>query len=252
MIKRYAALYLCLVKNRRARLALGAFLVFACASSLSAAVPAVTIETPFGGFVNTPVIAVSGRVAASGEKFATLVYNGIAQRVSLAENGNFSTKIVVSYGDNLIEVRARNRDGVGIGRVSFFANVPRTSMKLVLVWDTDKTDMDLWVIGPDGEKVFYGNKTGKAGGQLDIDVTDGYGPETFTHPAPQAGTWQIQVQNFSPNDAPLTAMRLDLILFEGTDREERRSWDVVSNHRGEVVNIASFVIDGEGKLAPGR
>jgi uncharacterized protein YfaP (DUF2135 family) len=236
--------------QKRLRIALcAALFVFALAPAVRAAVPAVSIESPFGGFVNTPIITVSGRVANAGEKFATLVYNGIAQRVAIAENGNFSTKIVVSYGDTLIEVRARNRDGVGIGRVSFFANVPKISMKLVLVWDTDQTDMDLWVTGPDGEKVFYGNKTGKAGGQLDIDVTNGYGPETFTHAAPQAGTWQIQVQNFSPREMPLTAMRLDMILFEGTDREERRTWNIVSNHAGEVVNAASFVIDGEGKLA---
>jgi uncharacterized protein YfaP (DUF2135 family) len=222
-------------------------LVFA--ASLRAAVPEIYIESPYGGFVNTPVITVSGRVVNAGEKFATLVYNGIAQRVAIAQNGNFSTKIVVSYGDTLIEVRANNRDGAGVARATFFADVPKVSMKVVLTWDTDGTDMDLWVTGPDGEKVFYGNKTGKAGGQLDIDVTNGYGPETFTHAAPQAGTWQIQVQNFSPREAPITVMRVDLILFEGTDREERRVWDFISNHAGEVVNVGSFVIDGEGKLA---
>jgi len=227
----------------------GAFL-FALAGPLRAA-PQVVIESPHGGFINTPIVTVSGRVTGAGESFATLVYNGIAQRVAIAENGNFSTKIVVSYGDTLIEVRARNRDGVGIGRVSFFANVAKTAMKLVLVWDTNQTDMDLWVTGPDGEKVYYGNKTGKAGGQLDIDVTDGYGPETFTHAAPQAGTWQIQVQNYSPREAPVTTMRVHLILFEGTDSEERRTWDITSYRAGDVVNVGAIIIDGEGRLASG-
>ena len=216
--------------------------------SPQAGVPQVIIDTPYGGFVHTPVITVSGRVLGAGEDFATLVYNGIAQRVAIAQNGNFSTKLVVSYGDTLIEVRARNRNGVGVGRTSFFASVPKISMKVVLVWDSNRTDMDLWVTGPDGEKVFYGNRTGKAGGQLDIDITDGYGPETFTHASPQAGTWQIQVQNFSPGNVPITTMRVDLILFEGTDREERRTWNITSYHAGDVVNVGSFVLDGAGRL----
>ena len=220
-------------------------------ASLQAAPPQVRIESPNGGFVNSPIVTVSGRVTGAGEAFATLVYNGIAQRVAIAPNGNFSTKLVVSYGDTLIEVRARNNDGVGLARVSFFANVAKVAMKVVLVWDSDKTDMDLWVTGPDDEKVYYGNRTGKAGGQLDIDVTDGYGPETFTHAAPQAGTWQIQVQNFNPGPAPITTMRAYLVLFEGTDLEERYTWDIVSYRSGEVVNVGSFVIDGEGRLASG-
>jgi uncharacterized protein YfaP (DUF2135 family) len=226
-------------------------LVLLLSAPLRAALPRVIIVSPNGGFVTSPIVTVSGRVVGAGDNFATLVYNGIAQRVAIAANGNFSAKLVVSYGDTLIEVRARNAAGVGIGRVSFFANVPKTAMKVVLVWDSDKTDMDLWVTGPDGEKVFYGNKTGSAGGQLDIDVTDGYGPETFTHAAPQAGTWQIQVQNFSPRDAPVTTMRVHLVLFEGTDREERHTWDVISFRAGEVINVGSFVLDGEGRLASG-
>ncbi len=47
--------------------------------------------------------------------------------------------------------------------------------------------MDLWVTGPDGEKVFYSNQRGKAGGTLDVDVTDGYGPETYTQARLQPG-----------------------------------------------------------------
>jgi uncharacterized protein YfaP (DUF2135 family) len=223
--------------------------VFLFNGALFSAPPEIIIESPFGGFVHSPIVTISGRVQNAGDRFATLIYNGIAQRVAIAGNGNFSTKVVVSYGDTLIEVQARNADGMGRARVSFFANVAKISMKVVLVWDTDQTDMDLWVTGPDGEKVFYGNKTGQAGGQLDIDVTSGYGPETFTHAAPQAGTWQIQVHNFSPREAPLTNMRIDLILFEGTDREERRTWNITSLRAGEVMNVGSFVIDGGGRLA---
>ena len=218
-------------------------------SALSEAAPEVIIETPFGGFVHFPVVTVSGRVQNAGENFATLIYNGIPQRVAIAQNGHFSAKLVVSYGDTLIEVQARNRNGMGRARVSFFANVPRIGMKVVLTWDTDRMYMDLWVTGPDGERIFYANPTGKGGGQLDVGIPFGFGPEVFTHPAPQAGTWQIQVHNYGSRNAPITNMRIDLILFEGTDREERRTWNIASFRAGEVINVASFVIDEGGRLA---
>ncbi len=221
---------------------------FLMTTSLAAAVPTVVIESPRGGYTSEPIVTISGTVKNASDKFATLVYNGISQRVAVNENGSFSAKMVLSHGDALVEVQARNGDGIGRDRVSFYANVDRVAMKIVLVWDSNGTDMDLWITGPDGEKVFYANKTGKAGGQLDIDITTGYGPETFTCKTPQAGTWQVQVQNYSPGNAPLTTMRVDMILFEGTDREERRTWNITSFRQSEVVNVGSFVIGGDGRL----
>lgn len=225
-----------------------ALALLALTSPLVAAVPKVVIESPRGGYISEPIVTITGTVKGASESFATLVYNGVSQRVAVSENGSFATKMVLSHGDALIEVQAKNRDGIGRDRVSFYANVEKVAMKIVLVWDSNGTDMDLWVLGPDGEKIFYANKTGKAGGQLDIDVTTGYGPETFTCKTPQAGTWQIQVQNYSPGNAPLTTMRVDLILFEGTDREERRSWNITSFRQSEVVNVTSFIIGGDGRL----
>ena len=232
----------------KTRIVLSALLALVLTAPLVAAVPEVVIESPRGGYISAPIVTISGTVKNASDKFATLVYNGVSQRVAVSENGSFSAKMVLSHGDALVEVQARNSDGIGRDRVSFYANVEKVAMKVVLVWDSNGTDMDLWVTGPDGEKVFYANKTGKAGGQLDIDVTTGYGPETFTCKTPQAGTWQIQIQNFSPGNAPLTMMRVDLILFEGTDREERRSWNITSFRRSEVINVGSFVIGGDGRL----
>ena len=226
----------------KTRIVLSALLALVLTAPLVAAVPEVVIESPRGGYISEPIVTISGTVKNASDKFATLVYNGVSQRVAVSENGSFSAKMVLSHGDALVEVQARNSDGIGRDRVSFYANVEKVAMKVVLVWDSNGTDMDLWVTGPDGEKVFYANKTGKAGGQLDIDVTTGYGPETFTCKTPQAGTWQIQIQNFTPGKSPVTRMRVDLILFEGTDRELRRSYSVVAFRESEVISVVSFAI----------
>ena len=206
---------------------------------VAAAAPVVTIERPGNGYVTRRLIEIKGTVSGMKQDWAVLVYNGISRRIGI-QGGRFSTKLVLSRGDNLIEVIAREGKAVGRARASFYANVPKCDLKIVLTWDTDKTDMDLWVWDPGGEKVFYSHKTSKVGGQLDIDVTTGYGPETFTLQDAVAGNYQIQIQNYSPGQSPVTRMRVDLILFEGTDRELRRSFPVVSFRQSEVINVVSF------------
>ena len=52
-------------------------------------------------------------------------------------------------------------------------------LRIVVSWDTDMTDLDLHVIQPDKEKVYYGNKISKAGGRMSNDFTRGLGPETY-------------------------------------------------------------------------
>lgn len=209
----------------------------------------VRIESPGEGYVTRRLIEIKGTVTGSTNDWAVMVYNGISSRIGV-QNGRFSTKLVLSRGDNLIEVIASDGTDTARDRVSFYANVPKCDIKIVLTWETDKTDMDLWVTDPGGEKVFYAHKSSKVGGQLDIDVTTGYGPETFTLKDAVAGNYQIQVQNYSPGKSPVTRMRVDLVLFEGTDREQRKSFSVVAFRTSEVVNVVSFAITPDMEYRP--
>jgi len=47
-----------------------------------------------------------------------------------------------------------------------------------LTWDQPTSDLDLHVVEPNGAHVYYGNKSGDDG-FLDVDDTDGYGPEHY-------------------------------------------------------------------------
>src|SRR5258705_13975545 len=66
-----------------------------------------------------------------------------------------------------------------------------------LTWDTDRTDVDLWVTTPSGEKVFYSHRGGKGGEALYDDVTSGYGPESFTAKDAASGDYLVQVNYFA-------------------------------------------------------
>ena len=52
-------------------------------------------------------------------------------------------------------------------------------VRIVLTWDADLTDVDLWVTEPSGEKCFYDHNRTTIGGMLCRDFTQGYGPEEY-------------------------------------------------------------------------
>lgn len=54
------------------------------------------------------------------------------------------------------------------------------SLRIVLVWETDASDVDLHVADRQGSHAYYGQPTLPSGGELSADVTNGYGPEAFT------------------------------------------------------------------------
>ena len=96
-------------------------------------------------------------------------------------------------------------------------------IKVYLSWDTDRSDVDLWVINPAGEKIFYSHRNGRFGGALFHDVTTGYGPESFTAREAHPGTWLVQVNYFSTNRRRFTEARGEVVvvLHEGTAKEQR-------------------------------
>jgi len=50
--------------------------------------------------------------------------------------------------------------------------------QFTLLWDT-KVDMDLHVIEPGGKEIFWNDRKGNKGGELDVDNVEGFGPENI-------------------------------------------------------------------------
>jgi hypothetical protein len=57
---------------------------------------------------------------------------------------------------------------------------PSGQRTIRLDWNTNQTDIDLHIWDPSGNEAWYSNYSGIPNGQLSQDITDGYGPETFT------------------------------------------------------------------------
>src|SRR5580658_5791848 len=82
---------------------------------------------------------------------------------------------------------------------SMTSSQPQSDLRVTISWNTDATDVDLWVIEPDGTKCVYKNTRTKNGGQLSQDQTQGYGPERYQTVKALTGEYQIKVHYFSAN-----------------------------------------------------
>ena len=203
--------------------------------------PQVVLTSPVGGWSSERIVTVAGTIADTSLTRATLVVNGAPKGLTVS-GGSFSTPVVLGPGMNTLQVVARNTQGVGTAAVSLFNQVPPKDMTVVLTWDTDGTDVDLHVVDPTGTETYYGNRNNDIGANLDQDVTSGYGPETFTLANAIDGTYEVRAKYYSDNGKPQTFVRVDVILYEGTDREERLTFRGVLEKTDEVVHIASFTL----------
>lgn len=116
-------------------------------------------------------------------------------------------------------------------------------IKVYLTWDTNRSDVDLWVTNPAGERVFYSHKRGRFGGALFGDVTDGYGPESFTAARAARGTYLIQVNYFGTARSGLKEARgeVAVVLHEGSARERRVVLPYRLYQPGQTVTVARVI-----------
>ncbi|UHH10751.1 DUF2135 domain-containing protein [Luteimonas fraxinea] len=94
-------------------------------------------------------------------------------------------------------------------------NLP-LDLRAVLSWDSDDSDMDLWVTDPDGEKAYYGNRLTRQGARMSPDFTRGYGPEEFALRDAKPGIYRVEANFFGQHQQLVTgATTLQLWLSTG-------------------------------------
>jgi hypothetical protein len=126
-------------------------------------------------------------------------------------------------------------------------------IKVYLTWDTDRSDVDLWVTNPAGEKVFYSHAQGQFGEALYHDVTTGYGPESFTAPHAHAGEYQVQVNYYGVGRSNFSEARGEVVvvLDEGKPSEQRHVLPYRLFDAGQTVTVATIKVGADGKAMKG-
>lgn len=129
-------------------------------------------------------------------------------------------------------------------------NLP-LDVRVVLSWDADNTDIDLWVTDPNGEKTFYGSPLSYQGGRLSRDFTGGYGPEEFSLKNAKPGKYRVQAQFYGHNQqivAPATTLQLELFTNYGRPMQQSLAITLRLTGQKEVVDVGEFEVDAQGQI----
>jgi len=118
-------------------------------------------------------------------------------------------------------------------------------LRVVLSWDSDNSDMDLWVTDPNGERAYYGNRLTYQGGQMSQDFTGGYGPEQFSLRDAKPGTYRIEANYFGSREQLVTgATTLMLRLSTKWGSRDQRDQQVTLRlkDQAETVLVGEFEV----------
>lgn len=121
-------------------------------------------------------------------------------------------------------------------------NLP-LDLRVALSWDSDNSDMDLWVTDPDGEKCYYAHTLTRQGGLISDDFTGGYGPEEFVLRNARPGRYKVEAHYFGDRQQIVTgATTLTLSLSTGWGTKAQRDQRVTLRLDGkdDTVFVGEF------------
>jgi tetratricopeptide (TPR) repeat protein len=122
--------------------------------------------------------------------------------------------------DRVAQLRQRNDDGHA-------PDFRQIDYQLTTHWNSDSTDIDLWVVEPNGERCYYSHRQTSLGGKLFWDITDGLGPELYHARKAAKGQYHVVVHYYGNNSSRYvvpTALLLvsDRGVFGPEDAYQRR------------------------------
>ncbi len=173
--------------------------------------------------------------------------------VTGAWDGRFPDIDLIALGELNAVVASAARDGTPLDTSGIDRRLLRNltlDLRVVLAWDADATDVDLHVIDPNGEEVFYGHVQSYQGGRISRDATGGYGPEEFALRVAKPGRYRIEANFYGHRQQVLTTSTgLMLWLSSGfgtADQHDQRTTLRLKSQSGQRVVVGEFEVKGAG------
>jgi hypothetical protein len=121
---------------------------------------------------------------------------------------------------------AKEKDRIDDSRIpkKLLANMP-VDIRVVLNWNMNNTDIDLWVTDPDNEKCYYSHRNTAMGGRISHDFTRGLGPEQFLLKKAVKGKYKVEVNYYGDTQVKLagaTTIMVEVYTGYGTPGQTRR------------------------------
>lgn len=113
-------------------------------------------------------------------------------------------------------------------------------IRVVIDWNHNDTDIDLWVIDPNNEKCYYKHKKTKIGGLLSNDMTAGFGPEQFTLKKAIQGNYKIKAKYYSDSQQKIsgpTFLKVSIFKNYGRTNEEKTIKLVRLTEKNDVIDL---------------
>lgn len=152
--------------------------------------------------------------------YKSLLYQEFTDEISMRDNG--IEEILIMEINNILK-QNKNVDGSKIDN-RLKADLP-VDIRVVINWNKDNTDIDLWVTDPKGEDCSYQHKSTAIGGRLSNDFTQGFGPEQFLLKKAVKGKYKIKTNFFGERQNILsgpTTVMAEVYLYYSDGRQERK------------------------------
>jgi hypothetical protein len=133
--------------------------------------------------------------------------------------GTISQDISLTGGYAVVQLDTNDAlDGVGESYTISFCErdaAPAQELLTILTWDVDNSDVDTHIYNnTEGTEVAYYSMS-QSWGDLDIDDTDGFGPETFTTTPGTAGNlYQIKAHYYSDHGSGPTTATMRVVYYD--------------------------------------
>jgi hypothetical protein len=184
-------------------------------------------------------------LAFAADRQYQLAIDTLYEVVAKPWHGRFPDVEIITLAE-LNAVIATSGAKLDVSRIDarLIRNLP-LDLRVVLTWDADNTDIDLWVTDPNGEKAFYGHQLTYQGGRMSLDFTGGYGPEEFSLKRAKPGKYKVEAQYFGDRRQAVTGpttLQVKLATRFGTAEQKEQSITLRLKGRQETVYVGEFEV----------
>ncbi|WP_312556513.1 VIT domain-containing protein [Empedobacter brevis] len=164
--------------------------------------------------------------------------------VEIANRDRDITEIIVPEINNIVSLYRKDLNLAGINK-DIIVDIP-VDIRVVMNWNKDMTDIDLWVTDPNGEKCFYGHRTTAIGGRMSEDVTQGFGPEQFMLKKAIKGKYKIETNFFAERQMSIsgpTTISAEIYLMYSSGKQVKKMITFQNNNPdrgGEGILVGEF------------
>ncbi|MFB9079099.1 VIT domain-containing protein [Flavobacterium procerum] len=172
--------------------------------------------------------------------YKSMLYQEYTDEISVRDNG--IEEILIMEINNILS-QNKNVDASKVDD-RLKANLP-VDIRVVINWNKDNTDIDLWVTDPRGEDCSYSHKSTEIGGRLSNDFTQGFGPEQFLLKKAIKGKYKIKTNFFGERQNILsgpTTIMAEVYLYYSDGRQERKIAVFQSQKENKRENDSKILI----------